>query len=537
MVDSVATPAPLQLPTLWLGPQSSGRGYQVLAQSGPLGLTGAEEKRLGDLALALAGWADSGEDSFHALIPLQADRAPAVLIHAAYIGSSTLGAVAQAHGVLLDATALECIDGRADLLIPFLPRPDGSRGFADSPIALSMPLAGSELAHDWSHFGLSWRDRAIVDVPAPLVPDILASALAAIDPPDQAARVRGWATTAALPAVADFSPRLFQLLVLDTARAVAPSNEWLRARLTETGFEGDAVTSPDAWRAWRQLQAIADAAPDTRRALGRLRWTLNSAGHDGATMLRIAASALLRQIEGEAQIALLLRLATTPGDFLKQRRSLAQHLFIERVSDASVEHAAFYVTALCAAPAIERAALGDVSAGFLRDGLGSWLTAQTVTETCRMGLLAALARRPDALMGFVADMPDDALTPMIADALGQPDDRLAILGVPLMTIAAGRRPLPSSPLHLQAAVLLARLYAMPAADTDPAVRADLTKIDASLLNPAMLPAIGNGSLALLERATRAGQLSAPDYIRLLRSALAPFVTKIGGSHGQLSTRA
>ncbi|MCU0884352.1 MAG: hypothetical protein MUC44_05285 [Beijerinckiaceae bacterium] len=241
---------------LVMGPRSSGRGYQILTETGVPLLSAQARDLLDSLPLALAGWADTGEESFLACIPLTDDASPTLLIHGRYLGEAVAGSVAYANAVLVDQLLPH---PQLAELAHAIPTPDGSLAFALAPTASgpdNLALQG-----DWDGFGLAWTDR-ILFIPVDAAPwPWLRSALHAIDPPEQRNRVRGWATSLGLPSTGSFVPaRCFNLVVTAPAQ-VPPGWPHVPAEATDRGFAGAYITPPAAWRLWRDLVAHAEAMP------------------------------------------------------------------------------------------------------------------------------------------------------------------------------------------------------------------------------------------------------------------------------------
>lgn len=239
---------------LVMGPRSSGRGYQILAETGLPPLSAQARDLLDSLPLALAGWADTSEESFLACIPLADAATPILLMRGHYLGEAVAGSVAYANAVLVDQLLPH---PQLAELARAIPTPDGSLAFALSP---SPSEHGSLVAQgDWDGFGLAWADR-ILFTPVDAAPwPWLLSALHAIEPPQQRNRVRGWATSLGLPSTGSFVPaRCFNLVVTAPAQ-VPPGWPHVPAQATEQGFAGARITPPAAWRLWQELVAQADA--------------------------------------------------------------------------------------------------------------------------------------------------------------------------------------------------------------------------------------------------------------------------------------
>lgn len=252
------------LPALVLGPPAAGAAWQVLAASPAPAFTDAQQLRLQEIMVSLADWAGSGEAPIIALLPLDHAPGPALLLRAAG------GSLPQANAMLVPADLLAALDGHAERLLPLLPVPDGSRSFGRSPVALSPdPLADPladlpplPLRSGWADIGLAWRDRVVMVPETADVLPTLATVLATAGPPEQRGRIRGWATTALLPAAGDFDPwQECQLLVLGPGRSRPHGLPHRPARFNQLNEPEPVCDPPPAWRAWAAFRDIAAGAP------------------------------------------------------------------------------------------------------------------------------------------------------------------------------------------------------------------------------------------------------------------------------------
>lgn len=422
-----------RITSLVIGPQAGGRGYRVLARSDGPSISGTAEGRLNELALVIAGWAEEREAPAAALIPLTDATAPALLIRFAYLGAASLGTIAYANGLILDAAAFAACGGRPETLLHLIPEPDGSRHFAEAPPTLTAPPAAPPPRRDWNGLGLEWRDRLVlVDDRAQEEP-VLASILRSIGPAGPGARVRGWATSALLPSSGSFSPaRELQLLVVDVARRRPASLQHLPAHATGAGFDGERVDLPPAARAWERLKSLGGSDMDIAEAVGPLRWSPDNLDRAPADVIVPGAGEALRRLTGgSAQMRFVLDLARPRGDALDgDFGAAARVLFGQLVGRPALEpqHAAFYIKALADGPAAAANAMAPVGADLLKPGTGRWLRGQSFARLLQLGYPQALAGRAEE-------------APLLLEGLG--GDELALL---LDTILSGsdesRRPPP-----------------------------------------------------------------------------------------------
>jgi hypothetical protein len=422
------TSASTSIATLVIGPQAGGRGYRVLARSEGAAISGTAEGRLSEIALVLAGWADEQERSGAALIPLSDATAPALLMRFAYLGTAPLGTIAYANGLILDEAAFALCAGRPETLLPLIPPPDGSRQFAEAPLAVAGLTAPRPMRRDWTGLGLEWRDRLVLvdaeDQEEPTVCSILAS----IGPAGPGARVRGWATTALLPSSGSFSPgRELQLIVVDVGRRRPSSLHHLPAHATPAGFEGDRVDLPPSARAWERLKSLGSADADLAEAVGPLRWSPASLNLPPAEVIGPAAAAALRRLSGGAgQMRLVNELARPRGDDLDPTfADIARGLFAQLVGRPELEpqHAAFYIKALADGPAESAAAMMPLGELLLKAGSARWLRGRSFDRLMELGYAQALAGRGDEAPALLDGMGGDELATLLDHIMLSRDGR------------------------------------------------------------------------------------------------------------------
>jgi len=461
-----------RIATLVIGPQAGGRGYRVLARSDGPAISGAAEGRLSEMALVLAGWAEEREAPAAALVPLTDATAPALLLRFAYLGTAPLGTIAYAHGLILDEAAFALCAGRPESLLPLLPEPDGSRHFAEAPLALGdLPPARSP-RRDWSGLGLEWRDRLVlVDDRAQEEPT-LSSILRSIGPAGPGARVRGWATTALLPSSGSFSPaRELQLLVVDTARRRPADLHHLPAHATADGFEGERVDLPAAARAWERLKAAGTLDMDLAEAVGPLRWSPANLDAAPADVIGPAAADALRRLSGgAAQMRFVLELARPRGDGLDHDfAAAARTLFARLVGRPALEpqHAAFYIKALADGPRASADAMAPLAPLLLKAGSARWLRGRSFDRLLQLGYFEALIERIDEAPSLLAGMGGDEVATLLQRAMSAPTEHLLpVVSAALRELAdrSAETDPPARWAEVYASALAWRLQAAPAPD-------------------------------------------------------------------------
>jgi len=460
--------AAASIATLVIGPQAGGRGYRVLARSPGPAISGAAEGRLSELALVIAGWAEQNEPPAAALIPLTDATAPAVLLRFAHLGSGSLGSIGYANGLLLDNAAFAACGGRPETLLPLIPAPDGARSFADAPLALIQPAPASPPLRDWTGLGLEWRDRLVVVEDRSDEEATLCSILHSIGPAGPGSRVRGWATTAALPPGGSFSPgRELQLLVVEKSRR-RPAIHHLLARATPTGFEGERIDLPPAARAWERLKSLGARDVDIAQAVGALRWSPEQLEAAPADVIGPAAGQALRALGGEARIRFILALAEPRGDaFDREFGAIARHWLAQLIGrdELDPQHAAFYIKAVADAPPATTATMAPLGALLARPGTGRWLKGRTFDRLVQLGYVDALAERSGEAPALLAGLGSDDLPKLIGTVLHSPAPP-ALLSAALRELAdtSGEHGPPASWGEFFPTALRARLQAPAAPD-------------------------------------------------------------------------
>lgn len=499
---------PDQVATLVIGPQAGGRGYRVLARSDGPAISGTAEGRLSEVALVLAGWADEQEAPAAALVPLSDATAPALLMRIAYLGTAPLGTIAYAHGLVLDEAAFALCGGRPELLLPLIPPPDGSRQFAEAPLAVAALPPPRTPRRDWSGLGLEWRDRLVLVDDPEGEEATLCSILASIGPAGPGARVRGWATSALLPSTGSFSPaRELQLLVVDAGRRRPSALHHLPAHATVQGFDGERVDLPPSARAWERLKSLGAVEADLAEAVGPLRWSPASFNLAPGEVIGPAAGAALRRLSGgAAQMRLVTELARPRGDDLDPAfAQVARALFGQLVGRSGLEpqHAAFYVKALADGPAPSADAMAPLGPLLLKAGSARWLRGRTFERLLQLGYAEALAARADDAPAILDGMGGVELVALLDRVMLSGDQRLR--SPPLVSAALREladRSLDGDPdpdwSSVYAAALRWRLGESPSADERRLGSRSVVRATHRLARPLMAP-LARRTLRLRDR--------------------------------------
>jgi hypothetical protein len=387
------------LATAVLGPVENGRGYTILARSSDRPEDAAVEGMLRHFSLALAGWADRQPSDCVVLFPLDASNAMFAVARVAFLGDADLGTVAMAHVVIVPLAAMTALDWRAHRLLPHIPLPvaEDDLSFADAPLKLDLDaLFRAEAGPRLAPFGLEWADQDIA-VGAASPEAVLAGAVDGMDPPEQRARITGWATSGAFTRSGAFDPdEAFRLIVRGTGEGDVPASSARRAVRLTNGQIAPVVPAsapaapPPAWRVWTQVEAVARA-----RATGRdLDWQPRYADHapDAAAAIAILEACL--DLDPVGRAALLAAIAdqadaTADGPDLLKGAAIALGRLMEQPGEA--EGAAWYLNDYVEANADRPAAVAPVAALALREGVLPWMSAQSLDLLAFAGLADRLA--------------------------------------------------------------------------------------------------------------------------------------------------
>ena len=416
----------VQLGTIVIGPQAGGRGYRLLATSGLPELNASATAQLNAMPLALAGWADAGEQEFIARIPLEDSVFPALLLRGRLIGQAAGGSIAFANGVVVLEHDAAQLDAPIDTLFSLIPMPDGDLVFAAQAVETQVPLAATQVKHhEWAGLGLGWRDRVLV-VPEGLNLETIAfSALTSIDPPEQNARIRGWATTSALQATGPFNPaRALQLIVVGR-RAALPLGSYAPAAVTLEGFEGDSIAPPPSWRVWQHFQALAGDDPVLRRAVGRLKWAPQTAALAPDVLARSAAQTVIDDLAGAPPelTHFLTRATSATVDPLLVRAVV--EAFGHTVATGSLDRAVDLTMLWRNADPALRSVVGDVDARLVQRPDLAGASGQVLDEAINLGLIETILRLDNGRDAIVDGASREWLTAMLGRITELPNWRAA----------------------------------------------------------------------------------------------------------------
>ena len=413
----------ISAPVVVLGPWSRGRSYGVLKKSPGRELDRAHETLLGDFALALASWAKREKGEFVCCFPL-GGKGGAAIARVRHMGEEELGPVALAAVVLVGPEAVAAMGGRLHRLIDQLPETGDA--------AVTLDLTRAPTATPVPDPGLAWADQIVAVNRG--AEEVLQALLEGVVPVEQAPRIDGWATTAALPENGQFSPAgFFRLMVHEGA---LPAARPRRATGSVTGgkLTIEETPPPPAWQAWSTLAA----APATRVAVQAAPWDRSWTEPPAADVVAFAALAACKRLDAAGRVALLLGVADIATASKGALRAGLEGGFNETlaalVRAADPAAAAGYIRALSAAPrpltpAIER----GVAAAAASPQVLSRLTEPSLLRLSAGGLLELLAGDD-----WVADakalraLGEAAVVPLLTDAAAraaasEPARRLAAL--------------------------------------------------------------------------------------------------------------
>lgn len=410
----------IELPTILFGPQTAGRGYQMLASAALAPLEPDPADQLRSIPLVLGGWADQGETAFVACFPLGELGFPAVLLRARFVGEASGGTVAYAHGVLVDEIQGAALPGPIETLLDLIPIPDGRNAFASAPLKVPRLAPYPDTGDRWQGLGLAWQDRVIVVPNAADAEPVLRSVLAGITPVQQRPRIRGWATTASLAPTGPFSPaRAFQLIVIGDSQTRAPGH-YLEARTTATGFTGATVDPPAAWRAWQDFVELTKSDEELAAVFGRIAWTPRSAAVKPADLIALATRTALSGLAGRAtaQMRLMLAMARDRGQwaFTEAARQAALH----QVETAPLTDAAGFLMAWLKLPAKDRALLGPLDETLAHRVDLATLDGPMLEALIDHGFTDALAALVAAGDSPVIQLDDDAIEHLLGTLVEMP---------------------------------------------------------------------------------------------------------------------
>jgi hypothetical protein len=505
------------LATAVLGPVENGRGYTILARSSDRAEDAAVEGMLRHFSLALAGWADRQPADCVVMFALDAAAETFAVARVAFLGEAELGTVAVAHVVIVPLAAMKALDWRPHRLLTAIPSPaaEDDLTFAEAPLKLDLDaLSRADPGPRLAPFGLEWADQDVA-VGAASPEAVLAGAIDGMDPPEQRARITGWATSAAFTRSGAFDPdEAFRLILRGAGEGEAPAGSLRRAvRLTNGQITpvvpAAPATPPPAWRVWTEVEAVARTV-----ATGRdLDWSPRYADHAADTVAAIAILEACLDLDPVGRAALLAAVAdradeTAEGPDLLKGAAIALGRLMEQPGEA--EGAAWYLNDYIEANADRPAAVAPVAALALREGVLPWMSAQSLDLLAFAGLADRLA----AEAGYPLDsLPAATRLRLLKAAIQQPGAaerrRLTVRLIGLC--------LPEPGAAKTCAQAVAALLALPSGPED-----------AALATPAVYDLLQGGGAAV--RAAYAGrvlspilrneiQMTAPAYLSALKTAL------------------
>ena len=296
----------LTFPTFVIGPESQGRGYRLLKGR-------ADGLRTSDLAMILMEWARLREAAIVGRVPVKGGTA---IFRAQYLERASLGDVAHLNGIVIDTAQLACLGHRPELLLQFIPVPDGTTSFAEQALrVLAVPRAPA--LSDWPGLGLAWRDRLILVSAAVDREKVLLEALASIEPSEQRERIKGWVTTTRLESRGELN-------LLDQSQLIVADVQGM-ARLPHLPYHlqqsdhntGETVGAPQSWQAWTAYQSILSSEPAFARAQDAEHWEPSFSSLPADQLIDQALRAASGVLPHERMIDLLMVMIASSGSLAR----------------------------------------------------------------------------------------------------------------------------------------------------------------------------------------------------------------------------
>ena len=292
------------------GPEPEGRGYQMLAQSGPLPAGGWQ----GNLPLVLLEWAKLR--SPHPFCGRFAVAGGAIALRAAYRGEGSAGPIARAHGVFIGDAMLPLVLPDERRIFAAIPVPEGDDGFGSEPVVI-VPASPRPAEPVWDGLGLAWRDRQLFVKDPGALEETVFAVLDSIDPPSMRGRIKGWCTTGQLAGRGDFLPVHYSNLLVTQSNEPLANERLLPATALAAGgfaggFDGEHVGAPDTYRFWQQLSfQMESVSPGIGADMG---WQLEMAGWSEADLGWRAVEILSQRQASYADIvAAIVAMGDLPG--------------------------------------------------------------------------------------------------------------------------------------------------------------------------------------------------------------------------------
>lgn len=371
---------PATLAAAVVGPKAQGRNYGLRRYAGP-GLSSEAQARLDDFAMSLTGWAILRRERMAAMFPLTADQSSFAVLRARRLGEGELGPIAVAHMLIVPRAVLEDLDWASHRLLRLIPEPDDAAFGLEPPVLRPEALAAPPAKPARVSGKLAWSD-VTVDVDGADPESVLGALIEGVDPPQQRARLNGWATTSLLARAGGLDPaQLFRLVVHAPAESLAAfeaSHEALslKAALPTATSRTRGGGAPLAWTAWVRLSEIAGREPDAA-PLSAARWTQEKAALPAEVLVFEEIARACAALPPEGMVALLRAVARhAEGDDAASAalRHGVSETFDAIVSVANAEGVAFYVQRYLAGASLSQvSALSGLDALIARPPVAAWL--------------------------------------------------------------------------------------------------------------------------------------------------------------------
>lgn len=347
--------ARLSMPTFVAGPENEGRGYGVLAQSGPPIRAGWTV----DLPMMLFEWAKlERQQPFAACLPMSDDLL--VICRGRFFRRLAIGHDSYLNGALITTEQCARIGWRTELVAAHVPLPDETLDFARQPLTIAIPPPQREPSARWPGLGLAWANRIIAVAPPRDLEEVIQLALGSIDPPEQRRRVIGWTTSIELAPRGALNPvRQSQLVAIGGA---APDVEgFLPVTMHVDGtWDGPRIEPPEGRELWSRLhQALVEWSP-ALEGEALLQWSPEMSDLSATEVAAILLRGAAQRMEPLPAIGLLANLIVRgekplhePGIVLLEEQ-LAK---LARTQPAEALHAVADLRGLLAAPGRDPIAL------------------------------------------------------------------------------------------------------------------------------------------------------------------------------------
>lgn len=372
-MTSAASPAAV-LSAAVIGPKAQGRNYGVRRFAGAR-LSPEAQARVDDFSMSLTGWAILRLDRMAAMFPLTADEQQFAVVRARHLGEGELGPVAVAHMLIVPRAVLEALDWASHRLLRAVPEPEDAAFASDPPVLQPETLAAKWPTGRRAAPKAAWADMT-VDANGADPEDVLASLMESISPPEQRARLTGWATTSLLAHAGGLDPaRMFKLVVHAPAESLAAFEETHEPLVLDKALSA-AAAPPVAWKAWVKLAAIAQREP-AAAALRSARWSPDKAKSPAPALMFEEIARACADLPAGEMVGLLRAVSRNAAGQDAASKALRQGVsetFDAIATVADGEGVAFYVQHfLSEATAPEIAPLRGLKATIARPEVAAWL--------------------------------------------------------------------------------------------------------------------------------------------------------------------